>query len=499
MALTKATYSMIVGAQVNVLDYGADPTGAADSAAAFNAALTAAAGKTLFIPAGTYLINSSLNPIASNGTHIVGDGKLSTIIVFRPSVADSILFDFTAGASLLFYCSVKKLTITNVLNFNPSTYTTARKIAIRVSDVSEFELNEVNISFWTDAAHTSEGLIIRGREFINLTNCGIQADKPVVVDTNPNHPYLAFDACTWTGNFLYGAFNNVDYSPHPCFQVINQGHAMHWTVNGLVMAGEGGGFYYTPDSPGAIAYGWNIHGLHYEQPTATVTSTYGIKVAQTGSPQNVFGVTIEGFTAGSGATHGGIYLRDVQTSRILNCWYGGTGEALFLDGTDGVTNIDNYYIAEAAATVVTTGTFPAGIIRRGASLKNTTAQYVATTLDYKDYHLAQITKNMADASGSQSYTGFGFKPRCVLAFASVNNQANGLSVGGVVFNVGEALAALTYNAEGSVPLAFVEITTGAGNSYTGQIASLDNDGITINWTRTGTPSNSITVTLIAFR
>ena len=38
MALTKATYSMINGAPVNVLDYGADNTGITDSAAAFNAA-----------------------------------------------------------------------------------------------------------------------------------------------------------------------------------------------------------------------------------------------------------------------------------------------------------------------------------------------------------------------------------------------------------------------------------------------------------------------------
>jgi polygalacturonase len=41
MSLTKVSYSMISGAPYNVLDYGADPTGVADSTAAFQAAIGA--------------------------------------------------------------------------------------------------------------------------------------------------------------------------------------------------------------------------------------------------------------------------------------------------------------------------------------------------------------------------------------------------------------------------------------------------------------------------
>jgi hypothetical protein len=63
MALTKATYSMILGAPVNVLDYGADRTGASDSATAINTAITAVAtagGGTVYFPAGTYRTNTSI-------------------------------------------------------------------------------------------------------------------------------------------------------------------------------------------------------------------------------------------------------------------------------------------------------------------------------------------------------------------------------------------------------------------------------------------------------
>lgn len=74
MALTKATYSMIQGAQANVLDFGADPTGVADSSAAIQAALNT--GNAVFIPQGTYLCNV----IASEGTFIQGAGNGITIL-----------------------------------------------------------------------------------------------------------------------------------------------------------------------------------------------------------------------------------------------------------------------------------------------------------------------------------------------------------------------------------------------------------------------------------
>jgi hypothetical protein len=55
MALTKVTYSMIDGAPPNVLDYGADNTGVANSYSAFNTAPDNA-----FVPEGTYKLSQSI-------------------------------------------------------------------------------------------------------------------------------------------------------------------------------------------------------------------------------------------------------------------------------------------------------------------------------------------------------------------------------------------------------------------------------------------------------
>ena len=72
MSITKVSYSLITGASINVLDFGADPTGVNDSTAAFTSAKTAAlaTNKTIYIPAGTY-----------KGSIAVGSGETNLIIV----------------------------------------------------------------------------------------------------------------------------------------------------------------------------------------------------------------------------------------------------------------------------------------------------------------------------------------------------------------------------------------------------------------------------------
>jgi hypothetical protein len=73
MALTKVTYSMIDGAVVNVLDYGAIGNGVVDDTAAIQAAVNT--GLPVYLPAGQYKVTATI----TNTSNLIlfGDGSIS--------------------------------------------------------------------------------------------------------------------------------------------------------------------------------------------------------------------------------------------------------------------------------------------------------------------------------------------------------------------------------------------------------------------------------------
>jgi hypothetical protein len=87
MSLTKVSYSMVNGAPVNILDFGASPSASASAnAAAIQAAVNsisttgagAGPGGLLYIPAGVYDINAAIS--LPYGVSIKGDGGTASII-----------------------------------------------------------------------------------------------------------------------------------------------------------------------------------------------------------------------------------------------------------------------------------------------------------------------------------------------------------------------------------------------------------------------------------
>jgi hypothetical protein len=74
MSLTKVSYSLINGAYINVLDYGAKGDGTTDDTTAIQAAIDAAYGRTLYFPAGMY-VHTGLN--IHEGIMLIGEMPMS--------------------------------------------------------------------------------------------------------------------------------------------------------------------------------------------------------------------------------------------------------------------------------------------------------------------------------------------------------------------------------------------------------------------------------------
>ena len=82
---TKIKYDQILGAPVNVLDFGADPTGVTDSALAFTEAEITASPGAVYVPIGTYYLSYAVNgKFFSYGAVVITGGPVTSITNLVP-------------------------------------------------------------------------------------------------------------------------------------------------------------------------------------------------------------------------------------------------------------------------------------------------------------------------------------------------------------------------------------------------------------------------------
>ena len=145
MSLTKVSYSMIEGAPINVLDFGADPTGVADSTSAFNDAL--AAGTNIYVPSGTYKITSISMP--NKQVIVSGDGFDHTILNTSGAVGvdfQHVANDNSSRASQLNNLQIRAAAGTTALRIN-NLGTNLNHVMCRGGSIG-IELNSSVSSIW---------------------------------------------------------------------------------------------------------------------------------------------------------------------------------------------------------------------------------------------------------------------------------------------------------------------------------------------------------------
>lgn len=114
--------------------------------------------------------------------------------------------------------------------------------------------------------------------------------------------------------------------------------------------------------------------------------------------------------------------------------------------------------------------------------------------------VGSLTRNTTTASGTQAVTGVGFKPKVVLflaadagagfpitsiGFDDTTTHADWLTTGST-FLVGGGTHSIISGVDGS-------------NFQSAAVTSFDTDGFTLTWTKTGSPTGTITVFYLALR
>jgi hypothetical protein len=174
---------------VSVKDFGAVGDGVTDDATAFQNAVSAlpAQGGQLYIPAGTYLLNSTLN-ITNKTVTIIGSGQKVTELQFGSSVVNGIVFDGGAQSSLLYNIFVlKSLRITTNNTSGGGTAVTVRNNGASGSAFTSAIISEIDIKFENTGASSysigeivgywSKGILLENAGGTVIEKCFIQGQN----------------------------------------------------------------------------------------------------------------------------------------------------------------------------------------------------------------------------------------------------------------------------------------------------------------------------------
>lgn len=92
------TTTTVPSGSINALDYGAKGDGVANDTSALQSAMNAAAGKTLIIPAGTYKISGTLNPVSNS----IIQGAGATLTVMNTTASGAWMINLQGKSNVTF-------------------------------------------------------------------------------------------------------------------------------------------------------------------------------------------------------------------------------------------------------------------------------------------------------------------------------------------------------------------------------------------------------------
>ena len=281
---------------------------------------------TLLLGAGT--LTMTANPgisVTSLGVEIVGVDSRTTILNYTPSGTGTAI-KFSAGASELFQTAIRHLYIS-------STDTTNTKTALEVVDVSDWKMEDVIVHTWSGS--NSIGLLLKGRELVNIEEGAIYADIPVRISANPNRSDGSLDAANFKDTLLVAPISGAT---QPVILVDSGAILTQVVFDGGAWIGGTYGLYWVDTTSTVSSVNMRISDLRWEQQSdANGWFVYIDKSG--GGASSMEQLAIQRVSTGAGASANGIYLRNTHFLSIDDYQYGSTSKTGLEIGSSTVKNV----------------------------------------------------------------------------------------------------------------------------------------------------------------
>jgi hypothetical protein len=310
--------------KLDVRLFGAKCDNSNDDTTAFQAAVTAIQGSgnggVVYVPGDTAQCKTTDTvTISANAVRFEGDGQRLSRVRFAPTVDGKAAFVFDKGAA-----------VTMVQNgfTGISIYGTGdahQKIALNLVDIEEFELRDVGIQDWTNAAKTCIGLWTQGRQALDGQRLTFNTDRPYLLGKNTHlaNGFLSGD------HFHFQDTYWIAHTSQPVVEIESGAMVSNLTFDGHNAWVLGQPCIKWIDTTATLASNSvTFQGVRCEQQTDVAQYLVDVELNQ-----NLHGLTFRDFYGGIDAK--GWKLRKVRQASFVNVLYTNatSREALNLDNT----------------------------------------------------------------------------------------------------------------------------------------------------------------------
>lgn len=249
---------------------------------------------------------------------------------------------------------------------------------------------------------------------------------------------------------------------------------------------DGGGF-------GAISiFNVKVHQNYIYDTSATPSQTQLFYINYSSNVIIEQNVTSQAIIVTTTTNSTNVYFRDYD-AKVMRIEGGGTNSGVALNNNRAMQSLAGA-IVESVVTSTELGYLSGSTATIQTQLNTKGDMFYANTR----YYVGTASRNEADASGTAAITGLGFAPKAVIFFSVVDGTIRvswGFSAASghrAISRYGTNYSYWTSNSIISHP--------GSGSDYTtGEVSAFGADGFTINYTKNGSPTGTMTIFYLALR